>query len=206
MIVIDGRESELSLANYGNLEEILVKVAARDNMTERVVTDVIVNEEPFSEIYPHQAEDYDVQDIERLEIKTVTLPELAVDIARELYKVVQLMSDGGRRVADLFRQADEAEALDMYQDLLEVTRDFLAMVSVLREKYGLQEGLLFSQTADEFSDLVTEMLEVQESGDWILLADLLEYEYLPAVNGWKQIVADLRKDVKKHCAGNGNGQ
>lgn len=206
MIVIDGRESELNLANYGNLEEILVKVAARDNMTERVVTDVIVNEEPFSEIYPHQAEDYDVQDIERLEIKTVTVPELAVDIARELYKVVQLMSDGGRRVADLFRQADEAEALDMYQDLLEVTRDFLAMVSVLREKYGLQEGQLFSQTADEFSDLVTEMLEVQESGDWILLADLLEYEYLPAVNGWKQIVADLRKDVKKHCAGNGNGK
>lgn len=197
MIVIDGRESGLDVNNYANLEELLVKVMDNRNLADRVVTDVIVNDEAFSEIYPHQAEDVESSEIESVEIKTVSVPELAVNITRELYKVIQLMSEGGRKVADLFRQADDVTALDTYQDLLEVTRDFLGMVAVLRDEFSLNGSKQFAQISDEFSDLISEMLEVQENEDWILLSDLLEYEFLPAVNNWKQVVAELREEVKK---------
>ena len=40
------------------------------------------------------------------------------------------------------------------------------------------------------------MIEIQENEDWILLADLLEYEYLPLVEKTKSLVADLRESVK----------
>lgn len=197
MIVIDGNQSELAVKNFGNLEELFVKIMEDGHLDNRVVTDVLINEEPFSEIYPHQAEDIETGDIESLEIRSVPVKEMAVDITRELYKVVTLMSEGGKRVASMFRQADDGEALDTYQDLLDVTRGFVGMIAVLRDQFALEDHDDFKASAEEFSNLFTEMVEVLENEDWILLADLLEYEFLPAVNKWKKVVASLREDIRK---------
>jgi hypothetical protein len=126
----------------------------------------------------------------------VPVKEMAVDITRELYKVVNLMGEGGSRVAGLFRQADDAEALDLYQDLLDVTRDFLGMIGSLRDEFSLKDHDTFRAAADEFNDLFGEMSEVLENEDWILLSDLLEYEFLPAVDRWKKVIAELREDIR----------
>ncbi len=196
MIVVDGRETGINIQNYGNLEELLLKVVEDGRLEGRVVTDVWVNKEAFSEIYPHQAEDIETSEIESVEIKTVAVSEMAVSITLELYKVVTLMDQGARRVADLFRQADDSEALEVYQDLLDVTRDFMGMIGVLRGEFSLKDHKEFNKATDDISGLFTEMLEVLENEDWILLADLLEYEYIPAVSRWKQVIATLREDIK----------
>lgn len=196
MIVIDGRQSDLSIDNFANLEEILVKVMAEDTLDNRIVTDVLVNEETFSEIYPHQAEDIDRRDIRSVEIRTVGVNEMATNIARELYKVVQVMSEGSRRVASLFRQADDGEALELLQDLLDVTRDFMSMVGVLRNEFSLNTSAEFGANVEQISGLLGEMSEVLENEDWILLADLLEYEFLPSCENWKQVIQALREDIR----------
>jgi len=196
MIAVDGRETGLNTQDYENLEQILVKVMEEGHFEGRIVTDVLVNGEPFSEIYPHQAEDVEASDIESVEIVTVATAEMAVNITRELYKVITLMDHGARRVADLFRKADDGEALEVYQDLMDVTRDFLGMVGVLRDEFSLKRSRQFNEAADDLSSLFSEMLEVIEGEDWILLADLLEYEFTPAVERWKKIIAQLREDIK----------
>ena len=165
-------------------------------LEDRIVTDVLVNKEPFSEIYPHQAEDVESSEIESVEIVSMPTHEMAVNITRELYKVVTLMDHGARRVAELFRKADDNEALEVYQDLMDVTRDFLGMVGVLRGEFSLKHTPHFNEATEELSSLFTEMLEVIENEDWILLADLLEFEFIPTVDRWKKIVAQLREDIK----------
>ena len=42
------------------------------------------------------------------------------------------------------------------------------------------------------------MSEVLESEDWILLADLLEYELIPASENWKQIIQSLRETIRQN--------
>lgn len=197
MIVIDGRQSEIKLENFANLEEILVKVMEDSHLENRVVTDVLVNDEAFSEIYPHQAEDIEQRGIHSVEIRSMAVGEMAVNITRELYKVVQVMTEGSRHVAALFRQADDSEALDMFQDLLEVTRDFMGMISVLRSEFSLRNTREFSDNVERFSDLLSEMTDVLENEDWILLADLLEYELLPACENWKKVIQSLREDIRQ---------
>jgi hypothetical protein len=39
--------------------------------------------------------------------------------------------------------------------------------------------------------LLTEMVEIAAAEDYILLADLMEYELLPLVQQWQKILADL---------------
>ncbi|ABB37365.1 hypothetical protein Dde_0564 [Oleidesulfovibrio alaskensis G20] len=196
MIIIDGQESSFKVNNFANLEELLVKVMEQDYLENRVVTDVLINDESFSEIYPHQAEDIETREIASVEIRSVPVAEMAMSISRELYKVVQIMSEGSRKVAELFRQADDSEALETYQDLLEVIRDFLGMIGVLRNEFSLQEQKVFNEAVEEISSLLGEMTEVMENEDWILLADLLEYEFLPAVDKWKQVIHLIREDIK----------
>ena len=91
MIIIDGRPMDMNMAAFSNLEEILVQVIKDDYLEKRVVTDVLLNKEPFNEIYPHQAEDIEVSEIETLEIQTVPLNEMAGSVTEELYKVIHII-------------------------------------------------------------------------------------------------------------------
>jgi len=196
MIIIDGKQYDIGSNNFENLEQIFNKVIEDGHLEDRIVTDVKVNKEPFTEIYPHQAEDIEMAEIESVEIVTMGTDDMAVEITLELYKVVNIMAEGGKRVADLFRQADDAEALETYQDLIDVIRNFLNMIGILRDEYSLKDHPEYVESAEEMNSMFTEMSNVLENEDWILLADLLEYEFLPAVEKWKRVIKGLRDDIR----------
>jgi hypothetical protein len=196
MIVIDGKQYEIEAKNYQNLEQIFDKVVEDGYLQDRIVTDVMINNEPYTEIYPHQSEDIELSEVQSVEIVTMATGDMAVEITLELYKVVNIMAEGGKRVAALFRQADDAEALETYQDLLEVIRNFLRTIGVLRDEYSLSDHADYTKAAEELNEMFTEMSSVLENEDWILLADLLEYEFLPAVEKWKKVIKQIRDDIR----------
>ena len=197
MISVDGRATGMEIGQFHNLEEILLRIMETDELEGRIVTDVFVNNESFSEIYPHQAEDIESEEIKSVEIRSVPVMDMALDITLEMGKVVKLMDHGARRVAELFRQADDAEALEVYQDLMDVTRDFLNMIGVLRSEAIRKTDAAFDAAADEISNLFSEMVEVLENEDWILLADLLEYEFIPAMGRFKTVIGELQSSFER---------
>lgn len=197
MIVIDGREAELKLSSFENLQEVLIKVMEDDSMKQRIITDVFVNKEHFSEIYPHQAEDIETGEIEHLEIQSVTVNKMARDISEELSKVAKIVNNGAKEIAAMFRRADDSEALELLQDLLDVTRNFLGTIALLRSEYvGVEEIIPdFVQNVENLSDLLSEMNEVLENEDWVLLSDLLEYEFLPLMNNWEKSIDYIKSNI-----------
>ncbi len=195
MIVIDGRQSEMQLANYGNLEEVLAKLVEEESLEQRIVTDVLVNDEAFNELYPHQAEDIDAGSINRLEVRTVSLEEMAGDVVGELPKVVSIIAGGSRHCAKLLRESNLAEALELMQDVVNVSRDFLTTVQVLRGQFSSDNGAALTALGDTLGDILGEIVDVMGHEDWVLVADLLEYEYLPACERWNDIIASLSADI-----------
>jgi hypothetical protein len=200
MIIIDGREAQLKLNSFENLEEVLIKVMEEDILKERIITDVLVNKEQFSEIYPHQAEDIETSEINSLEIQSMPVVQMAASITEELGKVNKVMSVGAKEIAALFRRADDSEALELFQDLMDVTRDFLGMIALLRSEYvGVEEVVPeFAANVENISNLLSEMTEVLENEDWILLSDLLEYEFLPVMENWERSIAFIQARIAKH--------
>jgi hypothetical protein len=195
MIIIDGRESSLHINNFANLEELLISVQ-ENHLENRIVTDVLVNDENFSELYPHQAEDIDSDELRSIEIRSVPYDEMAMNVTTELYKVTDIINTGSRRVADLFRQADDEEALELFQDLLEVIRNFMSMVNVLRNDFSISVSPEFIEKVEQMSALLGEMSDVLENEDWILLSDLLEYELVPVCDAWKSIIDDVQAAIR----------
>jgi hypothetical protein len=195
MIVIDGRESALSLSNFTNLEEVLIKLMEEEHLESRIVTDVLVDDAPFSELYPHQAEDIESQTFSRLELRTASLEEMAVDVASELPKVISIMADGGRKVAELLRQSELAEALEVLQDTIGVSRELLATIQILQGQFSARDSREAETLSVTLGDLLSEIAEVMDNEDWMLVADLLEYEYIPACEGWRGIISGLDRDI-----------
>lgn len=195
MIIVDGYRSEQRLSNFANLEEVLATVMEDEKMDGRIVTDVFVNNEIFSEVYPHQAEDMPCDGITSVEVRSQPAAELAVDMAGELGKVARMLESGARNIARLFREASDADALELLQDELDVTRDFLGMVTHLRDSYlgGADEN--FAARIEKLSDLLSEMSEVLENEDWILLADLLEFEFVPVCEEWRVVGENMHRQL-----------
>ena len=116
MIIVDGCKSDKEISNFANLEEVLTNLMDDEKMDDRVVTDVFVNNESFSEIYPHQAEDVSCDTITSVEVRSVPAAELAVDMSAEMGKVARMMGSGARNVARLFREASDTDALELFQE------------------------------------------------------------------------------------------
>lgn len=200
MIIVDGNTRNEGIGTFANLEEVLNHIMQDESMENRIVTDVLVNNEIFSEVYPHQAEDITVDGISSVEVRSVPVSEMAVNMAGEMGKVARMMAHGARHVARLFRAAEDTEALELLQDLLDVTRDFMGMVSELRNNFtggGLTD---FMEKSEKFSDLLSEMADVLENEDWILLADLLQYEFLDQCEAWQAVSEQLHRQVVEHLA------
>lgn len=187
MIKIDGQEAGLDMTQFHNLEEILLTLLEDEHLQGRIITDVLVNGEPWSEIYPHQARDLPIEKITELEVRSAPQDELAVKMAGELPRVATLMANGGRNVGKLLREEKTAEAMELMQDLLDVTRDFMGMITRLRDQYLGGKDPEFVEKSDKLSDLLTEMGEVMEGEDWVLLSDLLEYEFAPLAEEWRNL-------------------
>lgn len=196
MIIIDGSDSNLRIENFANLEEILIRASVDSRLENRIVTDVLLNEQNFSEIYPHQAEDITAREIKSVEIISMPCGEMALNIARELFKVAQVMAEGSQKIAGLLRENNKEEAIELLLDLLDVTRDFMSMVGVLRTEFVLTDDTKFSTKVEEISMLLGEMSEVLETEDWILLSDLLEFEFMPVCESWKHTIQELREDIR----------
>jgi hypothetical protein len=199
MIVIDGRASNLQASDFANLEELLVRVL-EEELENRVVTDVLVNGEPFSELYPHQAEDIGIGDVREVEIRTVSVESMAADITTELYKVISLMTSGASRAAALMRRAEIGSSLEVVADLVEVTRHFLGTVALLRQEFSINRDSELAPLVENMSSLLDEMSEMIEQEDWFMLADLAEYEFLSACSEWNAVLANLAQDIAAYKA------
>lgn len=200
MIIIDGRKTDMKVGSFANLEEILVEVMQEESLENRIVTDVLLNDESFTELYPHQAEDIDASDIQSLEVKTVSVSDMAADVTTELYKVITLMTTGGKRVAELLRQAEIGAALEVLQDVADVTRHFLGIVALLRSEFSIDRDSELEPMAAQLNSLLDEIADVISKEDWVLMADLAEFEFLPACNAWTSVLGNLAQDIAQHKA------
>lgn len=196
MITIDGQQSQVKLTEFTNLEEILVHIRNSDVLNTRIITEVLINGELFSEIYPHQAEDIANSTINTLDIVSVSTEQMTIDIIAEMYKVVDLIRNGSMEISRLYREAEDETALELLQDLLDVIRDFRKMQDSLEISLS-GTNMSFEVNDAQLNELLIEMNEVLRNEDWILLADLFEYEFVPFCDKWKAEVDILKGTLAK---------
>ena len=138
-------------------------------------------------------------DIDSLEVELANLKDLvATNLANALDYLKKLIP-GFEQAADLFRAGSEQEANKYYLQILDGIDWFSQVVSVIMSPDEGETEL--PDTDDEslevrqkkLTDLMSQMLEANENQDWVLLADILEYEMVPFYKDWEKILSKLEK-------------
>jgi len=201
-ISLDRKSIELEGTPVSNLEEILRRVMSEHMQPGKVITAVKLNGTGYSEKNPHDAADVPMKDIETLEIDTMSAEEMARHFFRNGGKYLDLLIRGAEKISELFRIADETEANEHYSEYLENLRLFLQMVAESRGALHLNFSSIPFQKAtvedgvQKLSGVMDQMLKIQENEDWVMLADLLEYELIPLLKEWNEILAVLQDKLK----------
>jgi hypothetical protein len=198
-ISLDRKRLELEGAQSTNLEEILMKVISEHVQPGKIITGVKLNGTGYSEKNPHDAASVALKDIKILEIDTMSAEEMAKHFFTNGEKYLDLLIKGAEKISELFRVADETEANEHYVEYLENLRLFLQMIAQCTEVLHVDLSAIPFQKASvkeevqKLSGVMDQMLKVQEDEDWVMLADLLEYELIPLLKGWNEILALLQR-------------
>ena len=190
-ILIDGSEAILS-GSFGNLEEVLQEISKNQVHGEGIVWTVRLNGEKYSESAPHDARKIKIDDIRSLEIETMDRAGICRSFLKNGRMMLDRLRESVEKISGLFRMADEKEANRHFIKFLESYQD---MVSMLRQsedvlKLNFQdlkvEGTSINEKLGSLEKLFDEVIAVQEKENWIMLADLLEYELAPLLKGIKE--------------------
>jgi hypothetical protein len=199
-VTINHQNLAVDFSHLRNLEEALVELNEKFIPEGQQLFQVEVNGQFFTERYPRESRYVTLGEVSTLDLKTVSDEELARSILADAAVQVETLAQALEKSAALFRLAAEDEANHYFAQVLEALRWLLQtgegackVLDVdLKEVSSPQIGDV-SDFLKRFQDLLEEMLQVYEEEDYILLADLMEYELLPMVKQWQKILSQLSR-------------
>ena len=133
-------------------------------------------------------------DINCLEVELANLKDLVATNLSNALDYLEKLIPGFDQAADLFRTGNEQEANKYYIQILDGMDWFSEVVNVVMSSEGEgqePENSLQVRQA-KLTDLMSQMLEANKNQDWVLLADILEYEMTPFYKEWQTILSRLK--------------
>lgn len=197
-VTLNDQSLPVDLSHLRNLEEALMELNEKFIPTGEQLFQVQLNGQFFTERYPRESRYITLGEVSTLDLKTVTDSDLARGILGDAALKVQTLVEALEKGAALFRLAAEDEAnyyfaqvLDALRWLLQTGEGACQVLDVdLAKECSPQIGDV-AEFLKRFQDLLDEMLQVYQEEDYILLADLMEYELLPMVQEWQKILSLL---------------
>lgn len=138
------------------------------------------------------------EDVQELSVATETPRELllgSLKVSREWLPPLRAELSS---CADSFRLGDDARAIDSLIRVVEGLRLlFLGVGQIQRllASQALMAGGMVDGFQAEIPRLLDEIIAAQEGRDWILLADLLEYDVMEQLARWEETAAALVEEL-----------
>jgi hypothetical protein len=197
-ITINEQALVADFSNLRNLEEVLVQLNDHHIPPGHLLFQVRVNGEFFSERYPRESRYVELQRVDSLDLKVVPDQEMARLNLAEAGFFAETLGMCLERSAVLFRLEDEEEAnryfaqvMDALRWLLKTGEEACQVLGIKLDKLSPQEDRPAGELLKRLQELLDEMLAVYQAQDYIILADLLEYELKPLVSQWQKLLVDL---------------
>ncbi len=186
----------------GNLQDILADLINNHLGGRRTLREVKINGSPFEQALLGPAEAVLRAQIRLLEVETQDTSEVALHFMGSAQGYLRTIAHSSEKVAELFRTSDEREASEHYLRTLDSLQLFMQVLSTARDALNLDftrnlpDGTWPEMHLERLLSLVKEMLVAQEEEDWILLADLLQYDLVDALNQWQEIIPIINQGMK----------
>ena len=197
-VTINEQNLPVDFSHLHNLEDIITEISERFIPSGEQLFQVHVNGEFFSERYPREARYVESGEISRLEVRTVSDADMARFILHDAASQAGTLLKAIEQGASLFRVGSDEEANHYFARVLEALRWLLQTGEAACQVLNLDlvkaspiHHVPVDRYLRDLQDLLEEMQEIAEEEDYVMLADLLEFELLPMVQEWQKILQGL---------------
>ncbi len=206
-IYVDRQRENVDFPPGLSLWEIIDRITSQGISDNRVITHIKVNGQELLEdengLYPDMGSD----EIDSLELETSLPREMAHQGLEDARKYLQKLNPGIEKTAELFRLGEESKANAHYGHCIDGINWFMQILEGVRQVLGLNfQGISFKGKSVQVyiqkqQEIIRQMWRVQVEEDWVMLSDLLEYELLPIMEAWKEILPLLEEKARNSGEG-----
>lgn len=198
-ITINGAPYEMTMEHHATLGQVYKQLISSLTESGMVVAGIEVNGEaiPGGKIWDLSSQS--VTEIQTLDLITRQTAEMVHEAFVSANQHLQLLISETEKTATMFRVGEELGAQDRFGKCVSGLQWFLKALDALRGMMELDYanmavgGVSVEVTIQEFVPMMDEILEAQAENDAILLADLLEYELVPKLNRWRELLPELEE-------------
>jgi len=199
-IIVNGKERPAIAGNQVRdiLDAILQEVDASKYFISRLLVDgkeVSANAEDIN--------DLPVAGVATLEVDVNLLNDSLVKNVSNAQNYLKRLLPGIEKASELFRNENEIEANKFFVQIIDGIDWFsqVLQVVVAAQGFSLEElsidGKTMKERHDQLTHLTLQMVDANKNRDWVLLADLLEYEIFPYYEEWESLLPALILDSPK---------
>ena len=200
-ITLNGSTFNGELEGIANLEDILVELSNREFPENHLLGSVILNDNEFSESYPGQSKEIVVNEINNLDVTSISLEKITSAAMKDVTVFLGQIIESVKNTSELFRVADETEANNDFAKLIDSIRAFINFIETTKNTVGwnfntsIYNDVPIQDKWEKLHNLIDRLHNTQLEGDLILLADLLEYEFVPELSEWINVFNNKSETV-----------
>ena len=142
-----------------------------------------------------------VAKFERLEVITSTRCLLVSEAMTQAEECLEQTAATCERVAELLNEgnSDEAvsalgECLGVWQQLHEAVGKSITMLDLDADTVTI-DGVALAEVIDKPKDVLGQIKQALVARDYVLLADILQYEFGEVIDRWRALAAKLREEA-----------
>ncbi|MBT5867422.1 MAG: hypothetical protein HOH38_01135 [Nitrospinaceae bacterium] len=127
-----------------------------------------------------------------LELEVANLQDVLANNLVNVKEYLEKLIPGFQKAADLFRMESEQEANKYYLQILDGVDWFSQVIVTIMQSWGEKlEGQSLEERQKKQTEFMAQMLEANQNQDWVLMADILEYEMIPLYEDWREVLAKI---------------
>ena len=138
-----------------------------------------------------------LSEIETLEIEVTNLSDIVDKNIENADAYLIKLIPGIEKSVELFRMGNEQEANQFFINIIDGVDWLSQVLDMILEAKAISPDAVFDgksiqERRDNLITFTQQMVDANKNKDWVLLADLLEYEILPYYQEWSNLIPYFR--------------
>ncbi len=185
-VFVNDEAREIKIASISTLLDVITKIEVT-LAPGSIMTEVILNDKILESNWYHNAAKIYLLDEDRLHVRVEESSIIARQVLQNSKDQLSMLLKEIEEIADAFRIQDDTEANTKFVQGIENLQWFLKILEDATILIGkpldtiVDNDIVFTSYIADLSQQLDKVIDIQQQKDWIMLADVLEYELIPAL-------------------------
>ena len=203
-IIIDGNKIDFIPDTSETIYDFLISKIRNFIPKNMVIKEIFLDDKKYDDLMidDEKAKAFKLTSNGTLKINTMTSHELVMQSLGSIESYFSDLLKNLGKVADLLREGNDKEGFtDFAADLkgigafVQVMDKIALFLNIDYSTYKYKERNI-KDYFDDTEKLLSNILETQKTLDYVMLADLIDFEMEPLIKTWKEVILTLKNDIR----------